>query len=336
MKFPWDARDKRKQELDAEIDSHLQMSARDREARGESAVRAAESARRELGNAGVVREVTHDQWRLGWLEALAQDVRYGLRMLRKNPGFTATAVLTLALGIGANAAIFTLLDAVVLRTLPVANPHELVFFSDNAREGHSSGSQTGHWFGFSSQDFAYFRDHNESFKELCAIQSRTDQLEIRVAGASGPSSSARGSLVSGNFFSFLGLNPAVGRLFTAEDDRPGTSPTAVLNYPYWTRKFRNNPSAIGQVIEINGTAFTIIGATILWSGLHDSRHLAPTRVPAASGVNRALFRGSARVLAEYHRAPEAGSWHSPSPGSRKHSIEAGPSGTDASRNRRAN
>jgi predicted permease len=258
MKLPWDARDKRKQDLDEEIQSHLQMSAQDREARGEPAAEAAASARRELGNAALVRDVTHDQWRWTWLEALAQDIRYGMRTLRKNPGFAATAVLTLALGIGANAAIFTLLDAVVLNTLPVASPRELVFFSDKPW-GTSSGSQTGHWFAFSSQDFAYFRDRNESFKELSAIQSRTDQLEIRVAGASGATDSARGSLVSGNFFSFLGLNAAAGRLFTVEDDRPQTSPSAVLNYPYWTRKFHNDPSAIGQVIEINATAFTIIG-----------------------------------------------------------------------------
>jgi macrolide transport system ATP-binding/permease protein len=104
---------------------------------------------------------------------LIQDLRYALRILRKSPGFTATAVLTLALGIGANAAIFTLLDAVVLRTLPVASPRELVFFS-NKPWGTSSGSQTGHWWAFSSQDFAYFRNSNESFKELCAIRSRTE------------------------------------------------------------------------------------------------------------------------------------------------------------------
>ena len=193
------------------------------------------------------------------LETLLQDTRFALRGLRQNPGFTAVAVLTLALGIGANSAIFSLLDAVLLRTLPVANPHELVLFSDNPGQGESSGSQTGRWRAFSSQDFAYFRDHNESFKEICAIQSRSNQLEIRLAGASGSTDSVRGSLVSGNFFSFLGLNPAAGRLFSLEDDRPQAPPVAVLNYAYWTREFHNDSSAIGQVIEINGTAYTIVG-----------------------------------------------------------------------------
>jgi len=193
------------------------------------------------------------------LETLLQDTRFALRGLRQNPGFTAVAVLTLALGIGANSAIFSLLDAVLLRTLPVANPHELVLFSDNPGQGESSGSQTGRWWAFSSQDFAYFRDHNESFKEICAIQSRSNQLEIRLAGAPGSTDSVRGSLVSGNFFSFLGLNPAAGRLFSLEDDRPQAPPVAVLNYAYWTREFHNDSSAIGQVIEINGTAYTIVG-----------------------------------------------------------------------------
>ena len=193
------------------------------------------------------------------LETLLQDTRFALRGLRQNPGFTAVAMLTLALGIGANSAIFSLLDAVLLRTLPVANPHEMVLFSDNPGQGESSGSQTGRWWAFSSQDFAYFRDHNESFKEICAIQSRSNQLEIRLAGASGSTDSVRGSLVSGNFFSFLGLNPAAGRLFSLEDDRPQAPPVAVLNYAYWTREFHNDSSAIGQVIEINGTAYTIVG-----------------------------------------------------------------------------
>src|ERR1700735_1077388 len=105
MKLPWDARDQRKQELDEEIQSHLQMSAHDREARGDPADQAAASARRELGNAALVREVTHDQWRWGWLEALWQDVRFGARLLRKTPVITAVALLSLALGTGGDTAI---------------------------------------------------------------------------------------------------------------------------------------------------------------------------------------------------------------------------------------
>ena len=245
-------------DLDDEVRSYSDLLAQENTRAGLSAEQARRAARIESGGIEQVKENVREARTGAWLDSLLQDLRYAARMLRKNPGFTAVAVLTLALGIGANTAIFTLLDAVVLRALPVARPGELVFFSDRPW-GTSSGSQTGHWWAFSSQDFAYFRDRNESFKELSAIQSRTDQLEIRVAGASEATDSARGSLVSGNFFSFLGLHPAAGRLFSLEDDRPEASPPAVLNYPYWTSKFHNDPSAIGQVIEINGTAFTIIG-----------------------------------------------------------------------------
>ena len=246
-------------DLDDEVRSYADLLTQEKIRAGVSPDEARRTARIELGGVEQVKEQVREVRAGAWLDSLFQDLRYGVRMLRKNPGFTAIAVLTLALGIGANTTIYTLLDAVLLNTLPVASPQELVFFSDNPGQGSSSGSQTGRWWEFSSQDLAYFRNHNESFKEMCAIQSRSDQLEIRVAGASGPTDSARGSLVSGNFFSFLGLNPVAGRLFSTEDDRPETPPAAVLNYPYWTRKFHNDPSAIGQVIEINGTAFTIIG-----------------------------------------------------------------------------
>jgi predicted permease len=253
------AKQRADRDLNDEVRSFADLLAQEKIRAGVNPDEARRTARLELGGVEQVKEQVREVRVGAWLDSLFQDLRYAARMLRKNPGFTAVAVLTLALGIGANAAIFTLLDAVVLKTLPVANPQELLFFSDNPFAGTSSGSQTGRWFVFSSRDFAYFRDHNESFKELCAIQSRTDQLEIRVAGASGPTDSAYGSMVSGNFFSFLGLNSAAGRLFSAEDDRPGSSPVAVLNYAYWSRKFHNDPAAIGQVIEINGTAFTIIG-----------------------------------------------------------------------------
>jgi len=246
-------------DLEEEMRLHLEWRQQEQLQSGMTADDARAVALRRFGNPTALREKSRIAWGWEWFEHLAQDVRYGLRMLRKSPGFTAVAVLTLALGIGANTAIFSLIDAILLRTLPVASPHELVLSSDSPAGGTNSGTQTGHWMRFSSENYTYFRGHSESFRDLCAFQSSWNDLKIRVAGATGRPDSAYGRLVSGNFFSFLGLSAAAGRLFSSDDDRLGASPAVVLNYAYWTRKFQNDVSIIGKVMEVNGTAFTIIG-----------------------------------------------------------------------------
>jgi predicted permease len=246
-------------DLEEEMRLHLELLQQEKLQSGMTADDARAAARRRFGNPTALREKIFLVCGWEWLEHFAQDVRYGFRMLRKSPGLTAVAVLTLALGIGANTAIFSLIDAILLRTLPAESPHELVLFSDSPEGGANSGTQTGQWKHFSTENYTYFHDNSESFKDLCAFQSSWNHLKIRVAGASERPDLAYGRLVSGNFFSFLGLSAAAGRLFLPDDDRPGASPVVVLNYTYWTRKFHNDLSIIGKTVEANGTSFTIIG-----------------------------------------------------------------------------
>lgn len=197
-----------------------------------------------------------ERWRLN---TLIQDIRFALRMLWKSPGFTAVVLLTLGFGIGANTAVFSLIDAVLLRTLPVARPGELVLFSDSPDGGATSGTQTGRWNRFSSLNYKYFGDHGTSFKELCAFQNGWVDLNVRLAGAAERRDVVRGRLVSGNFFPFLGLKAVAGRLLTPDDDQLGASPAVVLSYGYWSREFHDDLSIVGKTVEINGVDSTVVG-----------------------------------------------------------------------------
>src|SRR2546422_8591677 len=172
MNFHWLSRRKRVEELNEELESHVTMAAKDLVARGASKTAAAHAARRELGNFSLVREVTQDAWGGRWWRDLLEDSRHGLRMLRKNPGFTAVAVLTLALGIGANTAIFSVLDSALLKSLPVAHPEQLVVLTDPDAHGGQVGSQTGDRSLLAYSEFEYLRDHNDFFAGIFAAEDR--------------------------------------------------------------------------------------------------------------------------------------------------------------------
>ncbi len=194
---------------------------------------------------------------------LWQDVKYAIRLLAKSPGFAAVAILTLALGIGANTAIFTLLDAVVLRTLPVPSPSRLVVFSDHIGEGTyaSSTPPTGKWEYFSYPLWVYLRDHNKAFTGLAAVRSGDTPLAMRLDG---PSSSAAphratGHLVSGSYFAVMGVNAPLGRTLTGLDDLPNAKPATVISYGYWKSQFSGDPEVIGRTVVLNRTPFTIVG-----------------------------------------------------------------------------
>ena len=197
---------------------------------------------------------------------LLQDMRYGIRVLLKNPGFTAIAVLTLALGIGANTAIFSVLDSVLLRKLPVVHSEQLVLLTDPDSHGQSFGSEGGDRSLLAYSEFEYLRDHNEVFSSIFAADSDLPTVRATVVGSAsggaGQDESLRVRLVSGNYFSTLGANPAAGRMFTSEvDGARNGSPFAVISYAFWKQRFGLDPSVIGKTIQIRQTSFEIIGVT---------------------------------------------------------------------------
>lgn len=198
------------------------------------------------------------------METLFKDVRYGLRGLFKRKGFAFIAVLTLALGIGANTAIFTLVNAVLLKSLPVEKPKELVLFSDATGEGTSvqDESTSGHWTIFPYPTYEYFREHNQSFQDIAALRSGTSRLSVRQTDSQAAAAArASGQLVSGNYFSVLGVHPMRGRLLTPDDDKANAQPAAVISYRYWEKELNSDPATVGKNFIINGTNFNVVGIT---------------------------------------------------------------------------
>jgi predicted permease len=192
------------------------------------------------------------------LKDLLIDVRYALRTLRLNPGFASVAVLSLALGIGANTAIFSLVDAVLMRALPVADPERLVLLSDPTVGGVSMGTETGERSLFTYEEFETIRDRNAVFSGVFAAESNMGRLNVRAGD--GPVEQCRVKLVSGEYFPVLGIHPAVGRTFSpAEETAPGADPVVVLAYDYWQTRFGRDRSVIGRAIQVNRVPLTVIG-----------------------------------------------------------------------------
>ena len=192
------------------------------------------------------------------MSTLLQDAKYGLRMLAKNPGFTTVAVITLALGIGANTAIFTLLNAVMLKSLPVANPEQLYRLGDTNNCCVMTGTQ-GSFVLYSYPLYEELRDHTPEFSELAALTPFLTDLSIRRSGASGPAEPYQGEFVSANYFAMFGIGGFAGRTLTSADDTPEAPPVAVMNYHTWQRHFGLDPSVIGSTFNINGIACTLAG-----------------------------------------------------------------------------
>src|ERR1700743_1320834 len=196
------------------------------------------------------------------MTVLAQDAVYAFRQLRKTPGFTITVLLTLALGIGANSAIFTLVNSVLLRNLPVADPRTLIRIGDLDECCVNSGTNDdGKYSLFATDTYYLFKKNLPEFEELAAMESgyAWRPITVRRAGPQTVAKSVMGTFVSGNYFRVFGLTPAAGRLFSDADDQKGAPITAVMSYGAWQQDHAGDPSVVGGTFYINTKPATVIG-----------------------------------------------------------------------------
>jgi putative ABC transport system permease protein len=247
VRFPLWRRKRRNEELDEEIQGHLTLAEREQMESGQIRREAQLAARHEFGNVGLAAEVTRDMWGWRWLADMLQDARYGLRMLRKNPGFTAVAVLTLALGIGATTVIYAVAYTVMLKPLPFPNPDRLMTIWE-AGTGPSSSTDDP-----SPGDYNDWRKQSSSFEQIAAIVDRSYNL----TGAGDPEE-LHGEAVSGNLFSMLEVPPVLGRVLTPVDDHPSPD-VAVLSYGLWRRRFASDPAVVGKSVLLDNVPTLIVG-----------------------------------------------------------------------------
>jgi predicted permease len=260
-------------ELQTELQFHLEREIEENIVRGMTPKEARYAAMRSFGGVERVKEESRDVWGIRLVEELWQDLRYGMRMLLKHKGFTIVAVLSLALGIGANTALFSVVDAVLLRTLPVPEPERLVLFEwqagltfrDSGMSGTSITSEPPGTRGLSL--FRY-----EVFEKMRQVHAASPQSPLSDFFAFAPiydvnavvgdqAEIIKGQAVSGGYYAGLRVQPSLGRTITDEDDKPGASPVAVLSHQYWQARFGADPAVIGQPLKLNKQSFTIIGVT---------------------------------------------------------------------------
>ena len=242
---------RREESLEGEIQDYINRETQLNIEAGMSPKEAAFAAQRKLGSSSLVKEDTREAWGWGWAERLWQDLRYGWRMLFKNPGFTLVAVISLAIGIGANSAMFSLADALILRPLPVPRPSEVVTVGYNAAVS-GFGSIVA-----SYRDYLDFRNASKSFDGLVAFTSYS--FGFKRSPDALPQLKM-GMLVTGNFFSVLGVQPERGRAFRDDEDQaPGRDPVVILGHDLWEKDFGADPSILGKKLRLSGIEFTVIG-----------------------------------------------------------------------------
>src|SRR5580692_5634736 len=246
----WQIR-KRDADLERELQSDLELEEEEQRERGLSPEEAQYAARRAFGNTTLIKEQTHEVWGWAALEHFAQDIRYGVRQLRRAPAFTITAVLILALGIGAVTAVFSLIDAALLRMLPVEKPEQLVEFKATNPAFPVNDA-------FSYPTFQELKGQTQVLAGVLAFR-KLNRVDVEVDSRGGL---AEGQLVSGNYFAVLGVGAARGRtLLPIDETVAGSSPVAVIGYDYWRTRFALDPDIVGKHVRINNVPFTIVGVT---------------------------------------------------------------------------
>jgi predicted permease len=245
---------RRKDELQEEIQSHLRMDIQARMARGESRQQAEAAARREFGNLALVRDVTHDYWRWTRLERLVQNLRYAVRVLRRSPGFSITVILTLAVGIGATCAMFTVVDRVLLQTLPYQHPERLVEIRESGKHGPVQ-------YGSPYLDIEQWQKRSHAFSQIAIFETTGKRISF-LDGKNG-STHVINTEIGGTFFSVLGAHPALGRDFQADPKTGAVKPedehSLILSDDAWRTDYGADPGIIGKVVHLRGDAFTVIG-----------------------------------------------------------------------------
>jgi predicted permease len=239
-------------DLEEEMRLHRELREQEQLEAGVAPEEARYAARRTFGNEIVLREESLEMWGWNWLEYFVQDIRFGLRMLARNPGFTAVAVITLALGIGANIAVFSVVNTILLRPLPFHDPQQLVRILSKNPAGGESGMT------YSADATEEFQQRNRSFQEVSGYYAFTGPDNLKLIGKGQPRP-VTGLMVAGNFFHTLGVEPSLGRLFTAVECVHNGRPVALLSHAFWERQFAGNPAIVGQAVDLNGSPVTVIG-----------------------------------------------------------------------------
>ena len=249
------------EQLDAELRFHLEEQIAENRRAGMSETEARQAALRLFGNPTVLREQARDTWSWRWLESLARDTRHGIRRLMRTPSFAFTAILVLALGIGANIALFTVVNAVLLKPLPVAHQDRLVRIYEASSDGSYQDNVVA------GACFARWHEEAHSFVQMAIKRAATYNL----SGSGQLPEMVHAEQASSQLLSMLGVHPVVGRLFDANDDRPEANATVILSWGLWKRRYGGDPALIGRTLLVDAKPYTVIGVLPAWFRYPDTR-----------------------------------------------------------------